>query len=144
MAHRSVRTLAVVLAAASQIVLPGCNSKSATGPDDANPTPAPTATPSPTPKPCTAAPGPITSYAILPRLDLTLENDVTQALKVRVVIPFRDEVLCIDKDATHRIEFDSKQKNAARQEACGENDPAWRIVEDPDGIVANAAPFTNN
>jgi hypothetical protein len=80
----------------------------------------------------------------VPRQDFTLENNVTERMAVWVISLFKEEVLCIDKDKTHRLELDSKQKNAAKQEACWENDPQWRVVEDPDGIVTNQGPWSNN
>jgi hypothetical protein len=119
------------------IVLAACGGdKSITAP----PTSTPTKTPKPTATPivCDLPPGPIVRYAVAPRLDQIVPGPIDVPMRVRIGTPYADEVLCLDKEFNHRVEFDSKQKNAAGQEACWENEPVWQVVDDPDGVTSNA------
>lgn len=108
------------------------------------PTPAPTATPtpspSPTPTPAPAgskceklAPGPVSRLTVAPR---ELQTDgVTVEMRVRARRNF-DEVLCLPKSGSHRLDFNLNQKNADGEECCWEDDPSW-AVEDPSGLVSS-------
>jgi hypothetical protein len=109
-----------------------------------NPTPAPTPTPAATPTPVASAhcgnlaPGPVTRYAIAPRAQLT--DGVQVPMRVWISAPWQ-EAWCVDKDKTHRLDFNSNQRNADGRECCYANDPEWRIAEDPDHIVLGQGAF---
>jgi hypothetical protein len=107
------------------------------------PTPASTPTPAATPTPVSAqcgtlAPGPVTRYAIAPRAQLT--DGVQVPMRVWIQAPWQ-EAWCVDKDKTHRLDFNSNQRNAEGRESCYVNDPEWRIAEDPDHIVLGQGTF---
>lgn len=113
------------------------------------PQPSPTPTPAPSPSPTPGAnkcgslpPGPVTRYAITPREQRTDDQSVN--MRVRA-LPNWDEVWCVDKDKTHRLDFNSNQRNADGRECCWVNDPTWR-VEDPNDMVEshNAISGTNS
>jgi hypothetical protein len=106
-----------------------------------SPTPAPSPTPTPTPSPsatCNLAPGPVTRYAIAPRAQVT--DGVQVPIRVRARSGF-DEVRCLDKSKSHRLDFNSNQRNADNKECCWINEPVWRIVDDPQRIVTSGAPL---
>jgi hypothetical protein len=109
--------------------------------------PTETATPTPVGSTCNLEPGPVTRYAIAPRADYFLTGSgaiEAPSMFVRVIDPFKDEVLCVDKDEPHRLEFNSNQRNAQNEECCWEEDPQWEVVTDPDGIVGAAGPWGAN
>jgi hypothetical protein len=102
----------------------------------AAPTPAPTpaAGPSPDAK-CGSLPaGPVTRVTVAPRTHD--ENGGPVSMRVLVRTEFSDEVLCVDKDKDHKIDFNLNQRNLGNQESCWEGEPGWK-VRDPDGIVTN-------
>jgi hypothetical protein len=106
----------------------------------AAPTPVPTPTPTPAPetppvsdaKCGSLAPGPVARLTVAPR---THDQDGAPVpMRVLVRTEFSDEILCVDKDKDHKIDFNLNQRNLGGQEACWEGEPGWK-VRDPDGIV---------
>jgi hypothetical protein len=79
----------------------------------AQPSPTPTPQPTPTPTPaaltCDFEPGPVTRMAISPREQRT--DGAQVSIRVRA-LPGFDEVWCLDKDKSHRIDFNANQRNA--------------------------------
>lgn len=99
------------------------------------PSPSPAASPSPVSSECTFAPGPVARFAIQPR---ELRTDGVQ---VDILVRARenwDEVVCLDRSKSHRIDFNANQRNAAGRESCYIGPVNWRL-EDPNGIVASAS-----
>jgi hypothetical protein len=101
-----------------------------------SPTPTPTATPDPSPSANAAcgnlAPGPVTRLTVSPR-EHSIEG-VKKTMKVLVRKEFTDEVLCVDMDLAHRIDFNLNQRNDDNKECCWTNGPSWS-VGDPNGMV---------
>lgn len=105
------------------------------------PTPQPSASPTPAPIPVTVPPycgslppGPVTRVAVAPR-EHSIDGQQME-MKVRVYEPFVDEVLCVDKDRDHKIDFNLNQRNASGKECCWEGTPGW-AVRDPSGVVTS-------
>jgi len=95
------------------------------------PTTQPSAPPVTVPAQCTFAPGPVTRFAISPRELRTDGEQIGIPVRAR---PGWDEVVCIDKDKSHRLDFNANQRNADGRESCYEGPVTWRVVED-DGII---------
>jgi len=104
----------------------------------AAPSPTPSPNPRPDPSPSVAAhcgqlaPGPVARVTVAPR-----EHNiagVNKGMKVLVRQEFSDEVLCIDKDLDHRIDFNLNQRNDDSKECCWEGHPHWS-VDDPHGML---------
>jgi hypothetical protein len=112
-----------------------------------SPSPSPVAPPSPSPSAppasatCTFAPGPVTRLAISPRALQT--NGAPAPMRTRVVGP-GEEVLCLDQDKSHRLDFNLNQRNAQGRECCWVDDPRYRIRGDVDHIVAGSGPIDDN
>jgi hypothetical protein len=96
------------------------------------PSPTPLGSPPPEAKCGNLAPGPVARVAVSPRQHD--ENGAKITMKVLVRTLFSDEVLCVDKDKDHKIDFNLNQRNLGGQEACWEGEPGWK-VRDPGGIV---------
>jgi len=77
----------------------------------AQPSPSPSLVPSPSPSPvaqaCTFEPGPVFRIAISPREQRT--DGVQVPVKVRA-LPDWDEVWCLDRSQSHRIDFNAKRE----------------------------------
>ncbi len=87
------------------------------------------------------APGPVTRLAISPR---ALESDGARApMRTRLVGP-GEELLCLDSDKSHRIDFNLNQRNELGQESCWVDPPRYRIRGDTDRIVADWLPVDDN
>ncbi len=122
----------------------GCGGGSPTAvPSPAPPTTTLPSQPSPLPSPsaspitaaCTFAPGPVVRFALQPRELRT--NGVQVGIMVRAR-PNWDEVVCLDRSKSHRLDFNANQRNADGRESCYVGSVAWRI-EDPNGIVATTS-----
>ena len=109
---------------------------------NASPTPAPTPTPAPAPIPSPTAapqcgslpPGPVTRVTVAPR-----QHDVDgkqDEMRVKVIELYADEVLCIDKDREHKIDFNLNQRNKDGKECCWKEEPGW-AVRDGSGVVTS-------
>jgi hypothetical protein len=130
------------LAVAVVVALSGCGSGSPTQVPPPVPTTTLAAVPSPTPTPqpsptagtqtCDLAPGPVVRFAIAPREQRT-DGEQTD-IRVRVVTPYDEEVWCLDRAKTHRIDFNANQRNAAGRECCYQGKVEWKI-DDPRGLV---------
>ena len=94
----------------------------------------PSTPPTTLPAQCTFAPGPVTRFAISPRELRTDGEQIGIPVRAR---PNWDEVVCIDKDKSHRIDFNANQRNADGRESCYEGPVTWRVVEDADGIISD-------
>jgi hypothetical protein len=111
-------------------VIPSPTPPTTTLPTQPSPSPSPSA--SPIAAQCTFAPGPVARFAISPR---ELRTDGVQ---VDVMVRARsnwDEVVCLDKSKSHRLDFNANQRNADGRECCFEGDATWQVVEDPGQIV---------
>jgi hypothetical protein len=99
--------------------------------------------PAPVPIPSTDAKcgslpaGPITRVAVAPRQHD--ENGVQAEMRVLVREEFSDEVLCVDKDQDHKIDFNLNQRNADGKESCWRDQPGW-AVRDPAALVTSQQP----
>jgi len=100
------------------------------------PSPRPTATPSPTSTECAFAPGPVARLAISPR---ELRTDGVQEPVFVRARPGFDEVVCLDRTKSHRLDFNANQRNADGRESCFIGDVSWRVVDDPGNIVAGGS-----
>jgi len=140
------RTLLLIAAA-----LPSCGGSSPTQPPPvpsttvaAQPSPSPSPSASPAASSCPwgpFAPGPVTRLAISPR---ALESDGARApMRTRLVGP-GEELLCLDSDKSHRIDFNLNQRNEFGQESCWVDPPRYRIRGDTDRIVADWLPVDDN
>src|SRR5687767_6797190 len=102
------------------------------------PQPPPTTLPS-TPPPsasCTLAPGPVTRLAISPR---ELRTDgATADVYVRARSNW-DEVVCLDRARSHRLDFNANQRNAAGQESCYNGDVSWNILSDDNSMITGSS-----
>ena len=68
---------------------------------------------------CTFAPGPVARLAISPR---ELRTDGVQADVFVRARPNWDEVVCLDRTKSHRLDFNANQRNADGRESCYEGD----------------------
>ena len=85
-------------------------------------------------------PGPVARFAISPR---ELRTDGAQAdVYVRARSSW-DEVVCLDRTKSHRLDFNANQRNEAGRECCFEGDVTWRVVDDPTGSSSAAARATS-
>ena len=102
------------------------------------PQPSPSPTPSPIPgaQNCTFEPGPVARLAIQPRGDSFRADGAPADLFVRARTGW-DEVVCLDKDKSYRLDFNANQRNAANKECCYEGVVTWAILEDSDGIITS-------
>jgi hypothetical protein len=120
-------------------VIPSPAPPTTTLPTQPSPSPAPSA--SPVAQNCTFAPGPVARFAIAPRqLQTDGPNLVPMFVRARANW---DEVICLDKDKTHRLDFNANQRNADGQECCYEGDANWRVVEDSSGMIVNHQSFNH-
>jgi hypothetical protein len=91
--------------------------------------------PSPSPtagiQTCDLQPGPVVRFAIAPREQRT-DGEQTD-IRVRVNANF-DEVWCLDKAKSHRLDFNANQRNAAGKECCYQGKVSW-VLDDPRGLV---------
>lgn len=132
-------TNAALRSAAIAVLFCSCGGSPPTQPPAAPP-PSPVAQPSPSPSlppvsaDCPFAPGPVARLALSPRA--LLSNDVITPMRVRVISP-SEEVLCLDKDKSHRLDFNLNQKNEAGQECCWVDGPRYRIRQDPLHMVTD-------
>lgn len=102
------------------------------------PQPPPTTLP-PTPPPqqqCTFAPGPVTRLAISPR---ELRTDGVQADVYVRARPNWDEVVCLDRSKSHRLDFNANQRNADGRESCYVGDVEWRVVDDSRNMITGSS-----
>jgi hypothetical protein len=113
-----------------------------------SPSPSAAALPSPSPSPaapagsaCTFAPGPVTRLAIAPRALQT--NGVAAPMHTKLIGP-GEEVLCLDSEKNHRLDFNLNQRNAQGQESCWEGFPSYRIRGDTSHITSGAGPIDDN
>jgi hypothetical protein len=106
----------------------------------AQPSPTPTPQPTPTPTPaaltCDFEPGPVTRMAISPREQRT--DGAQVSIRVRA-LPGFDEVWCLDKDKSHRIDFNANQRNASGRECCYEGDATWKLDDPRELVVGQSA-----
>jgi hypothetical protein len=102
--------------------------------------PPPTTLPPPPPTTlaaqCTFAPGPVTRLAISPR---ELRTDGTDSPILVRARPNWDEVVCLDRDKAHRLDFNANQRNADGRESCYEGDVNWRVVSDDLELVTGSS-----
>jgi hypothetical protein len=98
------------------------------------PSPSPSATASPVAQQCTFAPGPVVRFAISPRELRTDGEQINILVRAR---PDWDEVVCIDKDKIHRIDFNANQRNANDRESCYEGTVSWTTVSDDDQMITS-------
>lgn len=112
-----------------------------------SPTPAAQASPSPSPSPASAcpfgpfAPGPVTRLAIAPRA--LQSNGAPAQMRTRYVGP-GEELLCLESEKSHRLDFNLNQRNAQGQESCWEGFPSYRIRGDTEHMVAGTTPIDDN
>jgi hypothetical protein len=127
--------LAVSCGGDSPTAVPSPAPPSTTAPSQPSPSPVPSPSPSPVSTECTFAPGPVTRFAIQPR---ELRTDGVQVdIMVRAKENW-DEVVCLDRTKSHRLDFNANQRNAAGRESCYIGPVGW-IVDDPNGIVASTS-----
>jgi hypothetical protein len=55
-----------------------------------------------------------------------------------------EEVLCLDSDKSHRLDFNLNQRNAQGQECCWVNDPSYRVRGDTARMVSGGTPIDDN
>ena len=145
------RTLfATLRCAAIAVFCASCGGSSPTRPPPAaSPTPVPVVEPSPSPVPsaspaaasCPFAPGPVTRLAIAPRA--LQSNGAPAPMRTRLVGP-GEEVLCLDQDKSHRLDFNLNQRNAQGQECCWVDEPRYRIRGDTARMVSGGTPIDDN
>ena len=134
------------------LLVPSCGGGPPTAPPTPSTTvaaqPSPTPSPSPSPSPAAAscpwgsfAPGPVTRLAISPRA--LQSNGVNTPMRTRVVGP-GEELLCLESEKSHRIDFNLNQRNAEGQECCWVDPPRYRIRGDTDRIVQDFLPIDDN
>ena len=115
----------------SPTAIPSPAPPTTTQPSQPSPTPLPSATPA---TQCTFAPGPVVRFAIQPR---ELRTDGVQVdIRVRAR-PDWDEVVCLDRNKSHRLDLNANQRNADGRESCYIGPVTWR-VDDPEGIVVGS------
>ena len=112
-----------------------------------SPSPSPAAQPSPSPSPspgtagCPFAPGPVHRLAIAPRA--LSSNGAPAPIHTRLMSD-GEEVLCLDMDKSHRLDFNLNQRNAQGEECCWVDEPRYRIRQDTAHMVAGAGPIDDN
>jgi hypothetical protein len=120
----------------SPTVIPSPAPPTTTLPTQPSPTPTPATSPSPIAAQCTFAPGPVARFAISPR---ELRTDgIQEPIMVRAR-PDWDEVVCLDRTKSHRLDFNANQRNEEGRECCFEGDATWRVVDDPGNIIAGSS-----
>lgn len=120
----------------SPTVIPSPAPPTTTLPTQPSPSPLPSPSPSPIAQQCTFAPGPVTRLAISPR---ELRTDAADAAVFVRALPNWDEVVCLDKNKVHRLDFNANQRNADGRESCYEGDVAWRVVDDSREMVTGSS-----
>ena len=140
------RTFLAASGCAALAVLLACDSGSPTQPPPPPVTTlAPQPLPSPSPSPgaagCPFAPGPVTRLAISPRALQT--NGRAAPMRTRLVGP-GEEVLCLESDRSHRLDFNLNQRNALGQESCWEGTPGYRIRGDTERMVESTDVIDDN
>ncbi len=152
MTRFALRSVQTALALALLLPLAGCGGGSdpsqlptPTPTPEPTPTPTPEPTPTPTPEPTPDAcanlpPGPITHIDIAPR-ELKVGDDRNQDIWVEATPGFND-VICLDRNLEHRLDFDAHQKNAGGRECCWVDEPEWSR-EDPSGVMTYADTWDN-
>jgi len=90
---------------------------------------------------CPFAPGPVTRLAVAPRALQT--NGVSAPMRTRLVGP-GEELLCLEYEKSHRLEFNINQRNALGQESCWEGFPSYRIRGDTEHIVTGSGQIDDN
>ena len=142
--------LAALRCAAIAVFCCSCGGSSPTQPPPAaSPTPVPIVEPSPSPRPsaspaaaaCPFAPGPVTRLTIAPRALQT--NGAPARMRTRLVGP-GEEVLCLEYEKSHRLDFNLNQRNALGQESCWEGFPSYRIRGDTEHIVTGSGQIDDN
>jgi hypothetical protein len=141
---------AALRSAAIAVLCCSCGGSSPTRPPAApSPSPTPAALPSPSPTPsaspgtasCPFAPGPVTRLAIAPRALQT--NGAPAPMRTRLAGP-GEEVLCLESEKSHRLDFNLNQRNALGQESCWEGFPSYRIRGDTERMVTGTSPIDDN
>ncbi len=140
--------IAALRRAAIAVLCCSCGSSSPTQPPSVpSPSPATVAPPSPSPSAspgvagCSFAPGPVTRLAIAPRALQT--NGVSAPMRTRLVGP-GEEVLCLDQEKSHRLDFNLNQRNAQGLESCWVDEPRYRIRGDTAHVVTGSGPIDDN
>jgi len=64
-------------------------------------------------------------------------------MRTRLVGP-GEEVLCLDSQKSHRVDFNLNQRNAQGQESCWEGFPSYRIRGDTERMVTGTGPIDDN
>ena len=141
------RTPLAALGCAALCFFAACDGGSPTQPPPpattlaAQPSPSPSAAPSPAAAACPFAPGPVTRLAISPRALQT--NGENARMRTRLVGP-GEELLCLDSQKNHRLDFNLNQRNAQGQESCWEGFPSYRIRGDTEKMVTGSGPIDDN
>lgn len=117
-------------------VIPSPAPPTTTIPTQPSPSPSPSPSPTPGTQQCGFAPGPVARLAISPR-ELRTDGDAADVF-VRARQNW-DEVVCIDRGKSHRMDFNANQRNADGRESCYEGDVSWRIVSDDDAMVTGSS-----
>ena len=120
----------------SPTVIPSPAPPTTTLPTQPSPSPSPSPSPIPGAQNCTFAPGPVERLAIQPRGDSFQTDRVLSDLFVRA-LPNWDEVVCLDKDKSYRLDFNANQRNADGRECCYEGVVSWTVLEDSDQIITS-------
>jgi hypothetical protein len=133
------------------LLLVSCGGGSPTQPPAPPPTTLPAAQPSPSPSPspsaspaaagCPFAPGPVTRLAIAPRA--LQSNGANAPMRTRLVAP-GEELLCLESEKSHRIDFNLNQRNELGQECCWVDSPGYRIRGDTAHIVTGSGAIDDN
>src|SRR5688572_20056078 len=134
---------------AALLCLAACGGSSPMQPPPPPPTTLAAAQPSPSPDPspsaeaaaCPFSPGPVTRLAIAPRA--LSSNGVPTPMRTRLVGP-GEELLCLESEKSHRIDFNLNQRNAQGQECCWVDEPSYRIRGDTSRIVTGTGAIDDN
>lgn len=121
--------------------LPPVPTPSASPDTQPSPSPSPSASPSPGAASCPFAPGPVTRLAIAPRA--LQSNGAPAPMRTRLVGP-GEEVLCLDYEKSHRLDFNLNQRNAFGEESCWEGFPSYRVRGDTQRMVTGSGPIDDN
>jgi hypothetical protein len=78
----------------------------------------------------------VTRLAIAPR---ELRSDGNTADVYVRALPNWDEVVCLDRTQSHRLDFNANQRNADGRESCYEGDVSWRVVDDSAGLITGSS-----